>query len=875
MHFADKISTEPFPGLRVKTFSTLAVIILFTFQDTTAQLSDDFSDGNLTANPTWYGSSDHFIINPAGELQLKAPAAGRSWLSTALMLSRNQTARWDLYLKQTFAASSTNFGRFYLMSDEKDLGGPLNGYFLQFGEAGSADAVVLFRQSGSEVKSICRATDGAIASSFAIRVRVTHDGNGHWELYVDYTGKHDLALEASATDDTHHSSLYTGLLCSYTITNTTRFFFDDMSIAVGDAPDAVPPAIDSVKVLAGETLLVHFSEEVDSASAEEKLHYSLTDRSEHPQDAQLQPGKRSVLLTFASPFTNGYYQHLRVQGVKDTANNTIADTVISILYFTPSPVSSKDVLFTEILADPSPPVGMPEAEFLELYNGSAHPVDLSGWNVSDARSSVKLGHFILLPGKYVIVTSAAEKFSTYGDALNAALPGLNNSGDILILKDSEGRTIDSLTYRSSWYGNTDAQDGGWSLELIDPANICAGERNWSVSESESGGTPGEPNSVAASMPDNIGPRLTSVAVLDSVTIQVWFDEKLHSKIPPAESFTIEPDLRIRDVRFTDPSLVGVMVGLAEPVHPGTLYTVRISNVYDCAGNALQKDFSNAAFVLPERALPGDVVINEILFNPRPTGADFLEVYNRSPKTLDLRNWYISNPYNKKENRVQLSEDRSIIHPHEYRVFTADMDVLKGEYVMMAEENVRSNDLPSFNDDKGYVIIRDHDGVAIDSLFYSEDQHGPFVRDPEGISLERVSSWASTTDPANWTSASSVAGFATPGYQNSNARIDIFSEESIMVEPEVIQPHVQTSAFAMIRYRFQRGGLVANVRIVDAQGREIRHIASNELLGTEGFFRWDGDLENGSPARTGYYLVWIQVFDAEGTVKTFKKRLAIF
>ena len=875
MHFARKISTEPFPGLRVKTFSILSVIMLITFQETTAQLSDDFSDGNLTLNPAWHGSSDNFIINSAGELQLKAPAAGTSWLSAEFTLSADQSARWDFYLKQSSAPSSANHGRFYLTSDQQDLSGPLNGYFLQFGEAGSADAVALFRQSGTVLQSIGRATEGAIASPFAVRVRVTRDGNGYWELLVDYSGKSDLVLEASVTDNTHGSSLYSGLLFSYTITNTSRFFFDDLSVTLSDAQDTTLPTVDSVNVLTAETLLVSFSEEVDSVSAENKLNYLLVNTSEHPKDVQLQSGQRSVLLDFASAFPNGYHQRLRVHGIKDTANNALADTVTSILFFTPSPVFFKDILLTEIMADPTPPVGLPEAEFVELYNRGAHPVDLFGWSVSDASTTVKLGHFILLPGKYAIVTTGGERFSSYGDVLHAALPGLNNSGDILTLKDDEGKTIDSVNYSRAWYGKSDAQDGGWSLELIDPQNICAGDRNWAASEAESGGTPGQANSVLASMPDNMGPRLTSVTVLDSVTIEILFDEKLEAHIPSAGRFITEPPLQIKDVRFTDASLLGLTITLDQPIRSGTEYSITVSHIYDCSGNVLQNDFSISGFILPEEALPGDIVINEILFNPRPTGTDFIELFNRSGKTLSLRDWSVSNVRDEKEDSVRLSGNRSIIRPHEYRVLTADADALKGEYVMTVEENLLHTDLPPFKDEDGYVIIRDCGGILIDSLYYSEDQHGPFIRDPEGVSLERISSSATTTEPENWASASSVNGFATPGYLNSNARMDVSYQDPIVVEPEIIQPHDHTRAFTMIRYRFERGGLVANVKIVDQQGREVRRIASNELLGTEGFFRWDGDLANGSPARTGYYLVWIEVYDVEGTVKTFKKRLAIF
>lgn len=71
-----------------------------------------------------------------------------------------------------------------------------------------------------------------------------------------------------------------------------------------------------------------------------------------------------------------------------------------------------------------------------------------------------------------------------------------------------------------------------------------------------------------------------------------------------------------------------------------------------------------------------------------------------------------------------------------------------------------------------------------------------------------------------------------------------------------------------------GGYVANVKIVDPHGREVKRLADNELLGTDGFFRWDGDRENGSKASIGSYMVWFEVFDDAGTVRTFRKRVVV-
>ena len=68
--------------------------------------------------------------------------------------------------------------------------------------------------------------------------------------------------------------------------------------------------------------------------------------------------------------------------------------------------------------------------------------------------------------------------------------------------------------------------------------------------------------------------------------------------------------------------------------------------------------------------------------------------------------------------------------------------------------------------------------------------------------------------------------------------------------------------------------MANVKILDAQGREIKQLVNNSTLGTTGFFRWDGDTNDGSKARTGYYVVWMEVFNADGKIEAFRKRVIV-
>jgi len=167
-----------------------------------AQLLEDFSDGDFTNNPTWSGDASQFIVNASLQLQLNSSGTGVSSLSAPLNLASLDSMEWNCYIRQSFSPSSSNYGRVYLVSDQANLEGPLNGYYLQFGEALSNDAVELFCQTGSTSTSVCRGTNGQIANSFILGVRVTRSASGLWSLYVDASGGTNYLFEASGANTT-------------------------------------------------------------------------------------------------------------------------------------------------------------------------------------------------------------------------------------------------------------------------------------------------------------------------------------------------------------------------------------------------------------------------------------------------------------------------------------------------------------------------------------------------------------------------------------------------------------------------------------------------------------------------------------------------
>jgi hypothetical protein len=637
--------------------------------------------------------------------------------------------------------------------------------------------------------------------------------------------------------------------------------------------DTLLPQIVSWTIVSHSTIELTFSKKLNSTSAAHLINYDLA-HDQHPEQASFQESK-VLHLTFDPPFKNGVDQVLSVMNLEDVFGNRMEADEISFRYFEPVPTLPKDVVITELFPDPSPVVRLPETEFIEVFNRSTNAIDLGGWTISDGGTSSTLQSKILLPGNFLILcpSNRIQLFSTYGQTMGlSAFPSLNNTADTLTLKNMDGITIDSVNYSDEYYRDDQKQEGGWTLELIDPENICAEETNWIASEDAIGGTPGRVNSVYEEKPDLSPPILLSVFPENQNTMKLTLNEKLEKDLPQFESIQITPALSVSEIHFYDKSLRSLIVRFSEPITEGIAYSVAVSNIFDCAGNVLNP--VTAAFALPQQADSSTILVNEVLFNPRSTGVDFVECYNNSDKFVNLKNWTIANVISDTiQNKKKISETDLLFYPHTYLVFTHDGPILKGEYLSGIEDTFVQVSLPSMPDDEGSVVLIDANENVIDLLQYSAEYHSVFLKDDEGVSLERIHFDQPTNIVQNWKSASANVGFATPGYMNSNSVTTAIEEENVNVQPEVFSPTGQ-QGFAEIHYQFDKGNLVANVKVVDAQGREVKVLADNELLGANGFLRWDGDKTDGSKARIGTYMIWFEVFDETGRVETIKKPVVL-
>jgi hypothetical protein len=860
---------------RVSYLQSFTAKIFITFllcglsQLALAQLKEDFSDNNFTDDPVWTGDDSKFIVE-AGRLRLHASAEeGLGFLSTASGVTEN--AVWEFKVSMEFNPSSGNYARIYIMSDQADLSGPLNGFFVMVG--GTSDEVSLYRQTGAAYSKIIDGRDGVVnLPSVDVTIRVTHDEHLGWALSSKITDEY--MLEGTAVESTLVQSSHLGVICAYTSTRSDKFFFDDFRVTTKGEQDEAPPSLKSIEVQSRK-LTLFFSEPLNELSIAAS-NFSVSQGVGAPEHAMVEADKSIVTLLFKTDFPQNVRLSLSVTEISDVSNNVIAPFEKEFNFIEVISAKKKDLIITEIFPDPAPTVGLPESEFIEILNRSDHAFNLLGWTITDQSSVGTLPEFTLLPNEYCVLTKEGAQFHDVKNILYLAnFPSLNNGNDILVLADDSGRIIDSIRYFQSWYQDDDKAEGGWTLELIDPNNICSENENWSASEDPRGGTPGIQNSVFANKPDLTGPMIASVMPISATQIQVEFNEKLESPLSASAMFMIDPPVPSLNISFADESLTSLKVTLANELQSAVVYTASASNIYDCSGNLIQSEFSSKRFGLPEVANSLDIVINEILFNPRPTGVDFVEIINTSSKFINLKDWSIASfSDGVLKNKAVLTSENFLLEPQQIIAATANSKILKGEYLLSDERNfLELPSLPPFNDDYGTVALLNPHGAIIDEFTYTKEMHSVFLKDDEGVSLERISPNALNSDE-NWKSASAAVGFATPGYLNANAVDTAFPANPLKVDPEIFDPLAGNANFALIHFNLEHGGYVGNIKVFDAQGRAVKQIVNNALLGSTGFYRWDGDRDDGTKASVGYYMIWFEIFDNNGSTKRFQSRVAV-
>ncbi|MCF8405752.1 MAG: lamin tail domain-containing protein [Bacteroidales bacterium] len=645
-----------------------------------------------------------------------------------------------------------------------------------------------------------------------------------------------------------------------------------------------PLQVASVQSTGNTSIFIEFNQNMDSSSIANPLAYQVEPGIGWANTVAVDENTfNQVVLNFTNSLdTNKVY----TLSITDTlANCTGQEILVGGAYdvVLPAKPNPFEVVINEIMFDPDPPVGLPEFEYIEIYNTTVKYMDLRGWILQVGTTQKTIPDLIIEPGEFIVFTQldAVNLFSLFGRSFGFSSLGLSNSGTEISLLNSSGEIISAVEYSPDWITDENKKNGGWALEQIDPLNPCAGFDNWEASIDLRGGTPGEVN--AANRENQIFPEIEKIFVVNENTIKVDFNQIMSGpEMLNIESYKIDHGIgKPSFASNSENDRRTVLLVFDLNFQHGVIYELAIkADLSNCAGLFLSKG-NSFNFGFHETAEYNDIIINEVLFNPVGEGVDFVEVYNRSQKIIDLAELKLGDLSidefgHADTNYKSVSSEHSLLLMGEYKVLTISPAIVKDQYYTeKPDEFIKMNSFPTLSNEEGTVILSNYFGKVIDIFTYNETMHHPLLATFEGVSLERIHYNRPATDLTNWHSASSDVGFATPAYQNSQFIEEGENNEEVTIYPEIFSPDNDGyNDVVNIQYTFDLPGITATISIYDAEGRMVNYLVNNEILGSNGIFSWDGRTQDNQKAPIGIYIIYFEGFDVNGNIKKYKKPVVL-
>jgi len=752
---------------------------------------------------------------------------------------------------------------FWLCADTTELS-VASGYVAGINLMMNDNRLTLVRfQNGKPVEEILK-TRMVWDEGKTVTLKISHSPQGVWHFSYRDKSRSSWSAEYEEVEETPSLIMQaTGAYFRFTASHSGQFWLDDITIDF----ENTPPFARTVTAVSPQAIKVQFSEKMinDALSLQkytlESSHNTPVNIS-HVRSERLYPA--AVFLEIEPP--TDWKLKLAVGSLSDEQGTLTNDTTISFQFALPAQLG--DIVFTEVMADPAPSQGLPEAEFIELFNNNSFPVKLNGWELHIDDSEKELPPFIMAPEGYVLFVGTGDStlLSDYGTVYEIPGLSLRNSEFGLALLSGKGELMDSMYYRNDLF-DAEKRDGGWSLERIDPNRLCGSSGNWMASVAVAGGTPGLANPNQYANPDEILPEVLGIRVESDQQLSVWF----------SESLSASPDISFPGKDFHVDSAVVSNNQLVKLFFPegtfqeGGAYTLHLSSFADECGN----QSAGGDFDFTYRFLhPGELKLSEVLFNPYSDGVDFVELYNTSSEAVDLSGLYLATRNDSLAlKQVSLIADapRSL-DAGSYVVLSINTESVLDQYFTECPGCfVEMDEFPSLPDDAGRVVLLNRRKEVLEEFSYNRSMHHPLVANESGVSLERKSFSREVSERDNWHSAAATAGFATPGYANSSLAEDESIVEWLKVEPKIFSPNDDGYNDRLIIHLSPgEPGWTANIRIFNTAGREIRRLSNNALLASASELVWDGRREDHQLAELGIYIIAVEAFNPSGQTKSFRK-----
>jgi hypothetical protein len=376
--------------------------------------------------------------------------------------------------------------------------------------------------------------------------------------------------------------------------------------------------------------------------------------------------------------------------------------------------------------------------------------------------------------------------------------------------------------------------------------------------------------------DAVAPLWTSFKILLPDKLQLKFSEAMNFR---NATFEVDNGIGKFFSKTVSEDSTAIELTFSNAFEKGILYILHTQGLTDLSGNSLL--LTSKSFGIIEPLTPNDLVFNEVMFDNPLNSVEYVEVYNKSEKVLDLSNLIFTTRKSdgtfNAGNKIPL---QTIILPHAYLVLSENADSLRNYHHVPLESMIITMPWTSLNNTSSdLVLLNEAKDTVYDELIYDTKWHNMLIKNTKGVALEKINPSLEAQDPQSWHSASSETNYGTPGYKNSQFR-DLQSEENssrqVWVDPEAFSPDNDgQSDVCFIRYKTEMNGYAANVLILNPAGVKVRQLASNILLSTEGFLTWDGLTDQGKNVNVGIYVLYFEMFNPlNGNRKQFKMPVVV-
>jgi len=540
------------------------------------------------------------------------------------------------------------------------------------------------------------------------------------------------------------------------------------------------------------------------------------------------------------------------------------------------------LVFTELMLDPEPCVGLPPVEYVEVLNRTRDTLDLRGWLFGYADKVYSCPSCKLPPGAYALLCGkeAATHLNITCPVLALSpFPALANTDRVIWLGTPQGQVVNALHYQQAWYGSGFKEEGGWSLECLDTDNLSGNGANWTASVDSTGGTPGRPNSVRRSNPDNTPPRVTRLALPDSITVELLFSKGLKPDLAgdPSRFQLWGGQAFVAEAVVLAPLFQRVSLKLSQPLKAGVSYELVLSGLISLS-DVVMGDTCMAAG-LPQKPDSFGLSVNELLFNPVGEGYDYVEVVNRSARCVDLSMVCVTSRTEdgRFKAAVRLATERIPAMPGSYWVLSSAGDALAEAWAADSLGRFLTlPSIPSLPDDKGNLVLLTTDGRVIDEVNYSATWHQELMSEKEGVALEKIHPDMPSNEADSWESASYLSGYGSPGLCNTQYRaVAVRKVEPITLEQPWLTPNGDGDSDALCLGLALDQPAQVSVTVYDLAGRPVRHWLRNRWLGPHDQCCWDGTDNQGRLLPQGRYVLLASLCRPDGWVHQAKWGISLW